>query len=138
MDELFVTREGSLLVNEIAPRTHNSGHYTFGACATSQFEQHVRAICGLPLGDPSLLRPAVMLNLLGDLWRDGLPVWHAVLSHPTARLHLYGKKRPAAGRKMGHVLILDQDGQDGAEVAEAIAADLERAVAAGPGERAWR
>ena len=135
--ELFVTREGSLLVNEIAPRTHNSGHYTFGACATSQFEQHVRAICGLPLGDPSLLRPAVMLNLLGDLWRDGPPVWHAVLSHPTARLHLYGKKRPAAGRKMGHVLILDEDGQDGAEVAEAIAADLERAVAAGPGERAW-
>ena len=132
-----MTREGSLLVNEIAPRTHNSGHYTFGACATSQFEQHVRAICGLPLGDPSLLRPAVMLNLLGDLWRDGLPVWHAVLSHPTARLHLYGKKRPATGRKMGHVLILDEDGQDGAEVAEAIAADLERAVAAGPGERAW-
>ena len=129
--ELFVTREGGLLVNEIAPRTHNSGHYTFGACATSQFEQHVRAICGLPLGDPSLLRPAVMLNLLGDLWRDGLPAWHAVLSHPTARLHLYGKKRPAAGRKMGHVLILDEDGQDGAAVAEAIAADLERVVAAG-------
>ena len=135
--ELFVTREGSLLVNEIAPRTHNSGHYTFGACATSQFEQHVRAICGLPLGDPSLLRPALMLNLLGDLWRDGLPAWHAVLSQPTARLHLYGKKRPAAGRKMWHVLILDEDGQDGAEVAEAIAADLERAVAEGPGERAW-
>ena len=135
--ELFVTREGGLLVNEIAPRTHNSGHYTFGACATSQFEQHVRAICGLPLGDPSLLRPAVMLNLLGDLWRDGLPVWHAVLSHPTARLHLYGKKRPAAGRKMGHVLILDEDGQDGTEVAEAIAADLQRAVAAGHGELAW-
>lgn len=135
--ELFVTREGGLLVNEIAPRTHNSGHYTFGACATSQFEQHVRAICGLPLGDPSLLRPAVMLNLLGDLWRDGLPAWQAVLSHPTARLHLYGKKRPTAGRKMGHILILDEDGQDANEVAEAIATELERAVAAGPGERAW-
>ncbi len=135
--ELFVTREGSLLVNEIAPRTHNSGHYTFGACATSQFEQHVRAICGLPLGDPSLLRPAVMLNLLGDLWWDGLPVWHAVLSHPTARLHLYGKKRPAAGRKMGHILILDEGDQDADEIAEAIAAELERAVVAGPGECAW-
>jgi len=135
--ELFVTREGDLLVNEIAPRTHNSGHYTFGACATSQFEQHVRAICGLPLGDPSLLRPAVMLNLLGDLWRDGPPGWHAVLSHPTARLHVYGKKRPAAGRKMGHILILDEGDQDADEVAEAIAAELERAVVAGPGERAW-
>ncbi len=138
--ELFVTREGALLVNEIAPRTHNSGHYTFGACATSQFEQHVRAICGLPLGDPSLLRPAVILNLLGDLWRDGPPSWHAVLSHPTARLHLYGKKRPAVGRKMGHVLILDEDGedgQDGTEIAEGIAAEIERDVAAGPGERAW-
>ena len=134
--ELFVTREGGLLVNEIAPRTHNTGHYTFGACATSQFEQHVRAICGPPLGDPSLLRPAVMLNLVGDLWRDSLPDCQAVLSHPTARLHLYGKKRPAVGRKMGHVLILDKDGQDG-EIAEAIATELERAVAAGPGERAW-
>ena len=133
--ELFVTREGGLLVNEIAPRTHNSGHYTFGACATSQFEQHLRAICGLPLGDPSLLRPAVMLNLLGDLWRDGLPDWHAVLSHPTARLHLYGKNRPAVGRKMGHILILDQEGQDAGQVAETIEADLERPIAARPGER---
>jgi len=135
--ELFVTRDGGLLVNEIAPRTHNSGHYTFGACATSQFEQHVRAICGLPLGDTSLLRPAVMLNLLGDLWRNGPPGWHTVLSRPTARLHLYGKKRPAAGRKMGHIIVFDDDGQDAGEVAGVIAADLERTVAAGPGERAW-
>lgn len=135
--ELFVTREGGLLVNEIAPRTHNSGHYTFGACATSQFEQHVRAICGLPLGDTSLLRPAVMLNLLGDLWRDGPPGWHTVLSHPTARLHLYGKKRPAAGRKMGHIIVLDDDGQDAGEIAKGIAAELDRTVAERPGERAW-
>lgn len=123
--ELFVTRDGAILVNEIAPRTHNSGHYTFGACATSQFEQHVRAICGLPLGDPELLRPAVMLNLLGELWRDGDPDWRSVLSRPTARLHLYGKKPPAVGRKMGHILILDGDGQVAAEIADAIAADLE-------------
>ena len=135
--ELFVTREGGLLVNEIAPRTHNSGHYTFGACATSQFEQHVRAICGLPLGDPSLLRPAVMLNLLGDLWRDGSPAWRTVLSHPTARLHLYGKKRASAGRKMGHILILDDDIHDADEVAETIATELERNVATLPGGRAW-
>ena len=135
--ELFVTREGGLLVNEIAPRTHNSGHYTFGACATSQFEQHVRAICGLPLGEPSLLRPAVMLNLLGDLWRNGPPVWSTVLSHPTARLHLYGKKRPSAGRKMGHILILDEDIQDADEVAETIATELEKSVAVLPGGRAW-
>ena len=135
--ELFVTREGGLLVNEIAPRTHNSGHYTFGACATSQFEQHVRAICGLPLGEPSLLRPAVMLNLLGDLWREGSPVWSTVLSHPTARLHLYGKKRPSAGRKMGHILILDEDIQDADEVAETIATELEKSVAVLPGGRAW-
>ena len=133
--ELFVTREGSLIVNEIAPRTHNSGHYTFGACATSQFEQHIRAICGLPLGVPSLLRPAVMLNLFGDSWRDGPPDWGAVLSHPGARLHLYGKKRPTPGRKMGHILILDgDDGQSAVEIAKVIAMELDPAVAAPPGE----
>ncbi len=124
--ELFVTREGGLLVNEIAPRTHNSGHYSFGACVTSQFEQHLRAICGLPLGDPSLLRPAVMLNLLGDLWRPGPPDWHAVLSRPAARLHLYGKKLPTPGRKMGHILVLDEEGQDLDEQAAVLAAVLDR------------
>ncbi len=127
--ELFVTQDGGLLVNEIAPRTHNSGHYTFGACATSQFEQHVRAICGLPLGDPSLLRPAVMLNLLGDLWQDGPPAWQSVLAHPTARLHLYGKLRPSVGRKMGHILVLDGGGQVATEIAESIAVELEATVA---------
>ncbi len=124
--ELFVTREGALLVNEIAPRTHNSGHYSFGACATSQFEQHVRAICGLPLGDPSLLRPALMLNLLGDLWAGGPPCWSSVLSHPAARLHLYGKRRASPGRKMGHILVLGEDAGHNAVIAEAIAAGLER------------
>lgn len=107
--ELFVTHDDRLLVNELAPRTHNSGHYTFGACVTSQFEQHVRAICGLPLGDTSLLRPVVMLNLLGDLWQQGEPDWNIVLQHPEAQLHLYGKTPASVGRKMGHVLFLHED-----------------------------
>lgn len=122
--ELFVTRDGGLLVNEIAPRTHNSGHYTFGACATSQFEQHARAICGLPLGDPSLLRPAVMLNLLGDLWQSGAPKWEALLGKPDTHLHLYGKERATPGRKMGHVLVLDDDIERAHARAEAIATEL--------------
>jgi 5-(carboxyamino)imidazole ribonucleotide synthase len=134
--EMFVTHEGGLLVNEIAPRTHNSGHYSFGACATSQFEQHIRAICGLPLGDPALLRPAVMLNLLGDLWSNGPPPWSIVLSHPAARLHLYGKRRSSPGRKMGHVLVLSDNADDAHTVAEAIAAELEDSVAGSPKSRA--
>lgn len=128
--ELFVTRQEQLLVNEIAPRTHNSGHFSFGACATSQFEQHVRAICGLPLADVSLLRPAAMLNLLGDLWQRSEPDWGVVLSRPTARLHLYGKRRASPGRKMGHVLVLGRDGTDAGEVADEIARELERGGAA--------
>jgi len=107
--ELFELPGGQLLVNEIAPRTHNSGHYTYGACATSQFEQHVRAVCGLPLGDPRALSPAVMVNLIGDLWAAGPPSWQPVLERPEARLHLYGKDAPAPGRKMGHVVLLDED-----------------------------
>jgi len=107
--EMFELADDRLLVNEIAPRTHNSGHYTYGACATSQFEQHVRAICGLPLGDPRALTGAVMVNLIGDLWSDGQPPWQHVLALPEARLHLYGKDLPAPGRKMGHVLLLDDD-----------------------------
>jgi 5-(carboxyamino)imidazole ribonucleotide synthase len=124
--ELFVTRDGALLVNEIAPRTHNSGHFSLGACVTSQFEQHVRAICGLALGDPSLLRPAVMLNLLGDLWQTGVPRFGAVLSQPNVHLHLYGKQRAYPGRKMGHVLVLDDDLDRAYARAEAIAGELER------------
>lgn len=122
--ELFVTRGGELLVNEIAPRTHNSGHYTFGACATSQFEQHVRAICGLPLADPSLFRPAVMLNLLGDLWSEGPPDWRCVLAEPTAHLHVYGKERAWPGRKMGHLLIVDDTAEHAYATAQALDARL--------------
>jgi len=109
--EMFELADDRLLVNEIAPRTHNSGHYTYGACATSQFEQHVRAICGLPLGDPRALTGAVMVNLIGDLWSPGgvPPPWQHVLALPEARLHLYGKDLAAPGRKMGHVVLLDDD-----------------------------
>jgi 5-(carboxyamino)imidazole ribonucleotide synthase len=116
--EMFELPDGKLLVNEIAPRTHNSGHYTYGACATTQFEQHVRAVCGLPLGDPRALTGAVMVNLIGDLWRDGPPPWRAVLDRPEARLHLYGKDAPAPGRKMGHVVLLDDDTDRGLATAE--------------------
>jgi len=122
--ELFLMRDGSLRVNEVALRVHNSGHYSFGACATSQFEQHVRAVCGLPLGDTSLLTPAVMLNLFGDLWTDGTPDWRAVLSRPRASLHLYGKRDAAPGRKMGHVLVVADSVEAASDLADGIAADL--------------
>ena len=122
--EMFELADGRLLVNEIAPRTHNSGHYTYGACATSQFEQHVRAICGLPLGDPRALTGAVMVNLIGDLWSAGPPGWRAVLERPEARLHLYGKAAPAPGRKMGHVTLLDDDTDRALATAEQLIAAL--------------
>lgn len=104
--EFFLTPEDELLVNELAPRPHNSGHFTFDACATSQFEQQLRAVCGLPLGSTELLTPAVMWNLLGDLWENGEPDWRIILSEPRAKLHLYGKNEARPGRKMGHVCVL--------------------------------
>lgn len=122
--EMFELPDGRLLVNELAPRTHNSGHYTYGACATSQFEQHVRAVCGLPLGDPRALTGAVMVNLIGDLWSKGAPPWQHVLARPEARLHLYGKDAPAPGRKMGHVVLLDDDTDRALDTAEALIAQL--------------
>ena len=104
--EFFVTPGGALLVNEIAPRPHNSGHYTIDACATSQFEQQVRVLCGLPLGNPQLLTPLVMVNLLGDTWRNGEPDWLRLFDNPRAKLHLYGKHEARPGRKMGHFTVL--------------------------------
>jgi 5-(carboxyamino)imidazole ribonucleotide synthase len=104
--EMFVTQEGKLLVNELAPRPHNSGHLTFDAALTSQFEQQVRAVCGLPLGSTEMLRPAAMANLLGDLWEAGEPDWAAALRFPEVKLHLYGKRAPRPGRKMGHLTAL--------------------------------
>jgi 5-(carboxyamino)imidazole ribonucleotide synthase len=97
--EMFVTRDGKVLVNEIAPRPHNSGHWTMDACVTSQFEQFVRAVCGLPLGDAARHSDAVMKNLIGDAVDD----WHRILAEPGAKLHLYGKREARPGRKMGHV-----------------------------------
>jgi 5-(carboxyamino)imidazole ribonucleotide synthase len=121
--EFFLTAEGRLLVNEIAPRPHNSGHLTIEAAFTSQFEQQVRALCGLPLGSSELVMPAAMVNLLGDLWDQagGQPRWDAALrADPDVSLHLYGKRTPAPGRKMGHLTVLDPDPQ----------AALDRALAA--------
>lgn len=104
--EFFETAAGELLVNEIAPRTHNSGHLTIEGSVTSQFEQQVRAICGLPFGSTELLRPAAMANLLGDLWNTGTPDWSAALRDPAVKLHLYGKAAARPGRKMGHLTAL--------------------------------
>jgi len=122
--EMFVVG-GKLLLNEIAPRPHNSGHYTIDACRTSQFEQQVRVLCGLPLGDPSQHTPAVMVNLLGDIWRGGAePDWAAVLEHPGAHLHLYGKRETRPGRKMGHVTVCEPTVERALEVAMGVRARL--------------
>jgi 5-(carboxyamino)imidazole ribonucleotide synthase len=104
--EFFLTRDGKLLINELAPRPHNSGHLTFDACVTSQFEQQLRAVCGLPLGSTAQYRPAAMANLLGDLWQHGEPHWPAACAFPEVKLHLYGKLVPRPGRKMGHLTAL--------------------------------
>lgn len=109
--EFFLTKSGKLLINELAPRPHNSGHLTFDACVTSQFEQQLRAICGLPLGSTELLRPAAMANLLGDLWTNGEPNWSAACAFPDVKLHLYGKLSARPGRKMGHLTALAADGE---------------------------
>ena len=107
--EFFVC-DGSLYVNEMAPRPHNSGHYTIDACVTNQFEQQVRALCGLPLGDPRLHSPAVMVNLLGDIWPDGRePEWNVLFAQPNLKLHLYGKHEARPGRKMGHFTVIGSD-----------------------------
>jgi 5-(carboxyamino)imidazole ribonucleotide synthase len=104
--ELFLARDGRLLINEIAPRPHNSGHFTFDASVTSQFEQQLRAVCGLPLGSTRQLTPAAMANLLGDLWQKGEPRWVAACARPNVKLHLYGKADARPGRKMGHLTAL--------------------------------
>jgi 5-(carboxyamino)imidazole ribonucleotide synthase len=107
--EFFVLQDGEILINEIAPRPHNSGHYTLDACATDQFEQQVRVLCGLPPGDTRLLTPVVMVNLLGDIWRDDEPAWDELLTQSNVKLHLYGKKAARIGRKMGHFNVLAED-----------------------------
>jgi 5-(carboxyamino)imidazole ribonucleotide synthase len=110
--EMFLLRDNRLLVNELAPRPHNSGHWTIEGCATSQFEQHVRAVCGLPLGSTEILRPSAMANLLGDLWTAAEPNWAAALEVEGVRLHLYGKREPRPGRKMGHLTAVASSAED--------------------------
>lgn len=118
--EFFVTKTGELMINEIAPRPHNSGHLTIEAFTCSQFEQQVRAICNLPLVPAKLIEPAAMINILGDVWESGDPRWEAALGDRNTHLHLYGKASPRVGRKMGHVTCLDTDSQSAAERARRI------------------
>ncbi len=115
--EFFVLDGDDLVINEIAPRPHNSGHYTLDACANSQFEQQVRTLCGLPPGDARLLSPVAMVNLLGDIWRDDEPAWDKLLSLPNVKLHLYGKKTARIGRKMGHFNVLAENADSALEQA---------------------
>jgi 5-(carboxyamino)imidazole ribonucleotide synthase len=114
--EMFVVGD-DVIVNELAPRPHNSGHITFDACVTSQFEQQLRAVCDLPLGDPTMTRPAAMANLLGDLWNAGEPNWAAALSDSRVKLHLYGKTEAKPGRKMGHLTALADTTQEASRIA---------------------
>ena len=127
--EFFVLKSGDIVANEIAPRPHNSGHYTMNACVTSQFEQQVRAMARLPLGDTRLLAPVAMLNLLGDLWFAEAnvpkePAWNQVLAHPDVKLHLYGKSEPRMGRKMGHINCLGESLGAVRQVCSAVALEL--------------
>jgi 5-(carboxyamino)imidazole ribonucleotide synthase len=110
--ELFVTPDGRLLVNEIAPRPHNSGHWSIEASVTSQFEQQVRVTAGAPVGDAAMLAPAAIANLLGDLWQHGEPRWDRVLALPDVHLHLYGKSEPRPGRKMGHLTAVARTAEE--------------------------
>jgi 5-(carboxyamino)imidazole ribonucleotide synthase len=114
------------MVNELAPRPHNSGHLTIDACTTCQFEQQVRSVCGLPLGSTRQHRPAAMANLLGDLWQAGAPDWSAALKQADVKLHLYGKAEARPGRKMGHLTVLSDSAQDAAERARAARDSLQR------------
>ena len=128
--EFFVLKSGDIIANEIAPRPHNSGHYTMDACVSSQFEQQVRSMARLPLGDTRLLAPVSMLNLLGDLWYEGSedksrePAWDKVLAHPDAKLHLYGKSDPRMGRKMGHINCLGESLNQARQNCAAVAVEL--------------
>lgn len=124
--EFFLTKSGQLLINETAPRPHNSGHLTIDAHVTCQFEQQVRAICGLPLGSSQLRSPAAMANLLGDVWEGGEPDWPAALKHPNLKLHLYGKQAARAGRKMGHLTVLADSVTEAERIARAARAALPR------------
>jgi 5-(carboxyamino)imidazole ribonucleotide synthase len=127
--EMFLLKDGSLLINELAPRPHNSGHFSFDASVTSQFEQQLRAVCGLPLGSTESLRPSAMVNLLGDIWANGEPDWAAAAALPDVKIHLYGKAEPRPGRKMGHLVAFGSTGEEAANRALAGRAALMRSDA---------
>lgn len=128
--EFFICTDGRLLVNEFAPRPHNSGHWTLDAAATSQFEQQVRALCGLPLGDTRIHAPAAMVNLLGDVWRGAeAPAWERILRQPAAKLHLYGKREARPGRKMGHVTCLGETAEEVLNLALQIKSEMKETAA---------
>ena len=131
--EMFLTTGGKLLVNELAPRTHNSGHLSIDACVTSQFEQQARAVCGLPLGSTELRWPAAMANLLGHLWTKGEPDWAAALSDPEIKLHLYGKTQARVGRKMGHLTAMDKSVKEAVKRVLIARERLQTGVAGGRG-----
>jgi 5-(carboxyamino)imidazole ribonucleotide synthase len=131
--ELFVTGDQQLLVNEMAPRPHNSGHYTLDATVTSQFEQQVRVLCGFRPGSTELLSPVVMVNILGDIWNNGVPPWASLLQHDTAKLHLYGKTQALPGRKMGHYNCLANNTGQAMALAEQIRTQLMTADQPTPG-----
>ncbi len=122
--EMFLQHDGAILINELAPRPHNSGHFSFDASVTSQFEQQVRAVCGLPLGSTDSLQPAAMANLLGDAWANGEPDWAAALANGAVKLHLYGKAQPKPGRKMGHLVAFGRDVDEAADIVRAARAAL--------------
>ena len=124
--EFFLTRDDKLIVNELAPRPHNSGHLTFDACVTSQFEQQLRSVCGLALGSTEFYRPAAMANLLGDLWAAGEPDWASLMANPRIKLHLYGKEKARGGRKMGHLTTLAEDASAAADLVVAARENLRR------------
>jgi 5-(carboxyamino)imidazole ribonucleotide synthase len=130
-----VTKDGRLLINETAPRPHNSGHLTIDAHRTCQFEQQVRAVCGLPLGDVTQWKPAAMANLLGDLWSPQTPDWPAPLSHPELKLHLYGKREARPGRKMGHLTALAETVDEAERLVRSARSALQPSLAS---SRPWR
>jgi len=116
--EMFLLEDQTILINELAPRPHNSGHFSFDACVTSQFEQQLRAVCGLPLGSTRLAQPVAMANLLGTLWENGEPDWRAATAFPEVKLHLYGKAEAKPGRKMGHLVAFGVDTDEATRIVQ--------------------
>ncbi|HEX8266851.1 MAG TPA: 5-(carboxyamino)imidazole ribonucleotide synthase [Pyrinomonadaceae bacterium] len=127
--EFFLTKDEKLLINELAPRPHNSGHLTFDACVASQFEQQLRAVCSLPLGSSEFYKPCAMANLLGEVWNSGEPNWASALKFPNVKLHLYGKTEARQGRKMGHLTALAESAREAVGIVNDARKSIERVIA---------